>query len=40
MNVAAMIIMSTWAYFAGTPSNIYRATDSNNNICGKRDTPL
>jgi len=38
MNVAAMIVMSTWAYFAGTPSDIYRATDSDNNICGKKNS--
>jgi len=35
-----MIILSTWAYFAGTPNNIYRATDSLKNACGKRDTPV
>lgn len=35
-----MIILSAWAYFSGAPSNIYRATDSYDNICGKRDTPV
>ena len=35
-----MIILSAWAYFSGTPNNIYRATDSFNNVCGKRDSPV
>jgi len=40
MNTVAMIILSAWAYFTGTPSNIYRATDSYNNVCGRKDSPL
>ena len=40
LNTLAMVILSAWAYFAGTPNNIYRATDSYNNVCGKRDSPV
>ena len=35
-----MIALSTWAYFTGEPKNIYRATDSLGNICGKEKSAL
>ncbi len=34
-----MAIIAIWAYATGTPNNVFRATEINNNICGLTNSP-
>lgn len=38
VNVVAMVVLAIYSYTYGDTHNIYRATDSNGNICGKTGT--
>jgi hypothetical protein len=38
LNILAMIVLAIYSYTYGNTHNIYRATDSNQNICGQTGT--
>ncbi len=37
-NVVVLIIIGIWAYSTGSPYNMFRTTDLNNNVCGLKNS--
>lgn len=39
INIVAMVVLAIYSYTYGNTQNIFRATDNNQNICGKIGSP-